>query len=132
MAKSVSKNNGNGILGFILVFLGSLTYLYAAYSLLNGLQLGWTPNLIIFGSVGSFFLPIFIGLGVVCSIGLFFSSFGLIKNEKRSKIGVGKTSIIGGVSLIALFAGSTTAPALVWYVILGFALSLIGSIVSDM
>ena len=131
MAKSVSKNNGNGILGFILVFLGSLTYLYAAYSLLMNLQFGWTPNSIIFGNVGSFFLPIFIGLGVVCSIGLFISSFGLIKNEKSSKFWVGKTSMIGGISLIALFAGSTTTPALVWYVILGFALSLIGFIVSD-
>jgi hypothetical protein len=132
MAKSADKNKGNGVLSFILAFLGSLVYLYVVYTLLMGLQSGWTASLVIFGGSGSFFLPIFIGLGVVSSIGLFLASFGLLKGDNNSRNWVSKTSIIGGVSLIALFAGSTTTPAIVWYAILGFVLSMIGSIAAEM
>lgn len=132
MAKSANKQSGNGALGFILAFLGSLAYLYVAYSLLMGLQSGWTPSSVLFGGVGSFFLPLFVGVGVISSIGLFLASFGLIKNAANSKHWVSKTSMVGGITLIALFAGSASAPALVWYAILGFVLSMIGSIAAEM
>ncbi|MGC8479368.1 MAG: hypothetical protein ACP5M9_01730 [Candidatus Micrarchaeia archaeon] len=133
MAKSSEKNKGNnGVLGFILAFLGSLVYLYAAYTLLTGLQSGWAPSSTLFGGAGSFFLPIFVGVAVISAVGLFLASFGLMKNDKNAKFWVGRTSIMGGISLIALFAGSISTPALVWYALLGFVLSMIGSIVSEM
>ncbi len=132
MAKSANKQSGNGALGFILAFLGSLAYLYVAYSLLMGLQSGWTPSSVLFGGTGSFFLPIFVGVGVISSIGLFLASFDLIKNAPNAKKWVFKTSMVGGITLIALFAGSVSTPALVWYAILGFVLSMIGSIAAEM
>ncbi|MEM0200920.1 MAG: hypothetical protein QXD23_00770 [Candidatus Micrarchaeaceae archaeon] len=132
MAKSADKNSGNGVLSFILAFLGSLVYLYVVYTLLMGLQSGWTASLVLFGGSGSFFLPLLVGVGVVSSIGLFLASFGLMKNDRNAKFWVNRTSILGGISLIALFAGSTTTPAIVWYAILGFILSMIGSIASEM
>ncbi len=122
MAKNAS--NGNSAPAFVLAFLGSLAYLYVVY----GLVTNWhTPAL--FAGVGAVFLPIFAGVGILSAIGLFLASFSLLKGDKKSKEWIWKSTLWGGVALVALTVGDVAS---VGIILLGFILATIGSMVAAM
>ena len=120
--------SGNKTWGFVLAFLGSLAYLYVAFTLLNGVATGWTAPAAIFGGFGAFFVPLFLGLGVVGAVSLFLTSFGLMKGGKMAEEWAMKIAFLGGISLVALTAGSVWA----WYALLGFVLATLGTIIATM
>jgi hypothetical protein len=117
----MAKRGENRTWAFVLTLIGSLLYLYAVSTFVNNPF----PSNGLFIGTGSFFLPLFAGIGVISAIALFVSSFGLLRTdagEKAVEWSLGKSATWGGIALIALFIGSLT----MWYVVLGFFLAIIG------
>ena len=121
MAKS--EMSGNKTWGFVLAFLGSLVYLYVAFTLVSGAGV-WSAG----ASLANVVWSLVLGLGVVGSVSLFLTSFGLMKGEKMAVEWGMKISFMAGIALVALTAGSVW----VWYALLGFVLATLGSIVASM
>jgi len=119
MAKT--NDSGKWTWAFVLTFLGSLVFLYVAYNVLTAPAAWWT-SLPLFGGAGAVFLPIFAGVSIISAIVLFFSSFGLMQGGKGATEMVTKSSMITGITLLALTLGSVWS----WYSLLGFVLASIG------
>lgn len=116
------KHNENKTWAFALTFIGSLLYLYSASAFAQSVS----PSNGLFSGAGGFFLPIFAGVAVICSVALFVGSFGILKGAgSMVERGIGQAALWGGISLVAIFIGST----MLWYVVLGFLLAMAGGVV---
>ena len=122
MAKS--ETSGNRTWGFVLAFLGTLTFLYVAFYLVGGASV-WTSG----ASLADVVWAAFLGLAAVGSVSLFLASFGLLKGQKMATEMVWKISFPVGIVLVALTAGNG---AWAWYALLGFVLTTLGVIVATM
>ncbi len=117
--------SGNKTWGFVLAFLGSLVYLYVAFTLVSGGGVSaWSAG----ASLANVVWSLVLGLGAVGAVSLFLTSFGLMKGEKMAVEWGMKISFMAGIALVALTAGSVWA----WYALLGFVLATLGSIVASM
>ena len=88
----------------------------------------WGRCLVAGASLANVVWSLVLGLGVVGSVSLFLTSFGLMKGEKMAVEWGMKISFMAGIALVALTAGSVW----VWYALLGFVLATLGSIVASM
>jgi len=116
-----------GPVGGILVFLGSLVYLYVVFTwYMNGATASaWL-------SAAQFLGPFVIAFAVVASVSLFFMGIGAMANmrgdKKMMSRALWKFTMLGALSLLILTGGSF------WFyaVLLGFVLTYLGAAVADM
>ncbi len=125
MAKNSSKRNEHGAGVFVLTFLGSLAYLYVAYSLVTAFSAS-----ALFSGAGAVLLPIFAGVAIISAIALFLTSFTLINGNGEAGM-TSKLALWAGISMIALTIGVGNG-TLVGAAILGFVLAEIGALVARM
>jgi len=113
-----------GPVGGVLVFLGSIVYLYVVFTwYMNGaIASVWL-------SAAQFLAPFVIAFAVVASISLFFMGIGAMANvggdKKMKSHALWKFVMLGAISLLILTGGSF------WFyaVLLGFVLTYLGAAV---
>ncbi|MGC8572113.1 MAG: hypothetical protein ACP5RI_01480 [Candidatus Micrarchaeia archaeon] len=118
------EKKGSNSLVFALELIGSLFYLFTVYELISGAL----SVSLLFGVVGSFWLPVFASLAVISSIILFFYSFTYLSRYPIT-MNVGSCTLdgvvtaIGAITLIALTFSSMTYLSLT---LIGFIIAFIG------
>lgn len=120
-----AKKSMSGPLGGVLVFIGSLIYLYVIFTWYSrGAAMGsWL-------SMAQFFAPFVIAASIVSAITLFFMSFGTMggmMGEMMSNL-IWKFIMISGITTLIITGGGSW-----FYVALaGFVLTYIGGTMSTM
>ncbi|MCL4383745.1 hypothetical protein M1278_03880 [Candidatus Marsarchaeota archaeon] len=115
----MAKKNKNAV--FILEFLGSLVFLWLAFTSTGGfLNSQWNNG------AGSLWLPVLYAGAVIGAVGLFLVSFSHLIGINHEMVSHGAMSmtLVAGGSLVALTYGSLSLfiPALI-----GFVIAFIGS-----
>jgi len=121
-----ARKSSSGPVGGILVFLGSLVYLYLVFTwYMNGMAFStWL-------SATQFFGPFVVAVAIVSAISLFFMGTGAMANmagkRMRSQV-LWKFVMLGAITLLIVTGNS------VWFyaVLLGFILTYLGAAISDM
>ncbi len=125
-----AKKESSGPVGGILVFLGSLIYLYVVFTWYGqGGAMGTWLNM------ASFFAPFVIALAIISSFSLFFLSIGMMSNKmmdeahKKMKGNIlWKFIMLGAITLFIL----SGMGAYFLYAIVGFLLTYIGGMMGSM
>ncbi len=123
MAK-MTKMKQNWV-AFALVLLASLVFIATWWNL-------WAKGIVspAFAGAGGFWMPIFIGFGVIGSVALFFLSFGYISGQsdvnslRMMNMWCLKATLISGVTLLVW---AISLPIWAWASILGFVLGFLGT-----
>jgi hypothetical protein len=118
------KRNSMSTGGGILLFLGSLIYLYAVFTWYGGSFGTWL-------AAAQFFAPFIAAFAVVSSISLFFMGLGMAAGKMPNDKGgmwMAKFVMVAGMALLIVTGGTS----LFWLTVLGFLLTFIGDMVAMM
>ncbi|MCL5007471.1 MAG: hypothetical protein M1164_02210 [Candidatus Marsarchaeota archaeon] len=127
MAKqSMRSRKGQSNVGtFALEFVGSLFYLVLVY-LMAADEMVASP---VFANVGTFWLPVYVGIAIVSAIAMFFFSFtyladaSILSGMHTKNMGL-ILALASGITFLTLTVGS----AYFIVALVGFVLSVIGGI----
>ncbi len=128
----MAKKNSMGLAGGVLLFVGSLIYLYVfffawyAAGLSNAAALA-APWL----SAASFLAPFVIAFAVISAIALFFMGIGMMAGKMsgdKEKMAVWKFLILGGMTMLIL----TGVGQYFYAVVVGFVLTYLGATIAEM
>lgn len=121
-----AKKSSSGKAGGVLVFLGSLIYLYVVFTWYNsGAALGaWL-------SASAFLGPLVVALAVISAILLFFGSIGvmadMMQGEKMHQM-LWKFVMIGGITELIVTGGG----GWFYFAVVGFILTYLGAMMASM
>lgn len=125
MVKMTAKKNPNAMVAGVLLFLGSLVYLYVFFTWYStGVVGAWL-------SAASFLGPFVAAAAVVVSFTLLFLSLGTASGKlvgEKMRDMLWRYIMIGGMSLLIVSAGGTWF----YYVVVGFLLTFIGGMLGAM